>query len=73
VPNLWSDGLLPATAEASIPDLLNAFLWSGSAAKEGYGDDALRLRAGGVLRGVAAVLALTSRYRAGATSSVGAS
>ena len=43
------------------PDLLNAFLWSGSVAKEG--DGALRLRAEGVLRGVAAVRALTSSCR----------
>ena len=50
VPNLRSNGLLSTTAEASIRILANAFTWSGSAAKEGYGDDALRLRAGGVLR-----------------------
>ena len=50
VPNLRSDGLPPATAEALNPDLLNAFSWSGSAAKEGDGEDALRLRADGVLR-----------------------
>src|SRR5215218_4689242 len=53
--NLRSNGLLSTTAEASRRISVNALPWSNSARgptarpRRGYGDDALRLRAGGVV------------------------